>query len=278
MEIIKKDLIVELIKKFSETTHGSSSYDKDSCYVMGESYEFAPFSYLSKKLPAMENIEQLFKIGYIYSSYNFVEVSSFSEWFEQQFSKKLTLKASKKISILYIPDQITIFNSVEQINRGYDRLREEFILLNSKNLPVQLGEWYAKCIFGLVQIKSSSQRSFDFMKQGKTIEVKVHWADKSSPKGVKLKKSAVEISNWVVIMYIAQNLMIRDICFLDSEFIKRKFFSKGHTMFLKDIDVHSYFFSKSCKHFDKISNRSALMRFASPNLAMKLDGRFEDND
>ena len=62
---------------------------------------------------------------------------------------------------------------------------------------------------------------------GKRIEVKVHWNDQSSPKGVKIKKSLVELSDYCVIIYLAANLMIREICFLDSEFVLRKFADKG---------------------------------------------------
>ena len=67
--------------------------------------------------------------------------------------------------------------------------------------------------------------------------------------------------------------MLRDICFLDSDFIERKFTGKGHTVFLKDPEVSQYFFSKSAKHFDKVINKMALMKFATPNFAMKLDDR-----
>ena len=62
--------------------------------------------------------------------------------------------------------------------------------MNGKNLPVQLGEWYAKAVLGLYQKKSSSQRGFDFFTdEGKKVEVTIHWQDQTSPKGVKLKKS-----------------------------------------------------------------------------------------
>ncbi|MEX0797950.1 MAG: hypothetical protein WD025_00805, partial [Bacteriovoracaceae bacterium] len=133
-------------------------------------------------------------------------------------------------------------------------------------------EWYAKSIFGLQQRKSASQRGFDFYMEGdKKTEVQVHWQDITSPKGVKLKKSLVEMSDYVVIMYIAKNFMIRDILLLDSSFVIRKFGGKGHTLFLKDQDVSGYFFSKSDKHYSKIVNKTALLKFATPKFAMKID-------
>ena len=64
--------------------------------------------------------------------------------------------------------------------------------------------------------------------------------------------------------------MIREICFLDSNFIMRKFSGKGHTIFLKDIDIIDYFLSKSNKHQNKVINKSALMKFATPTFAMRL--------
>ncbi len=72
-------------------------------------------------------------------------------------------------------------------------------------------------------------------------------------------------------MYVAKNFMIRDILFLDSDFIIRKFAGKGHTIFLKDSDVISYFFSKSNKHYGKIVNKPSLLKFSTPNLAMSID-------
>ena len=71
-------------------------------------------------------------------------------------------------------------------------------------------------------------------------------------------------------MYVARNLMIRDVLMLDSDFVTRKFSSKGHTIFLKDQEISNYFFSKSGKQLEHVSNKSALMRFSNPNLAMKL--------
>jgi hypothetical protein len=164
-----------------------------------------------------------------------------------------------------------ILDQIGLVNKSYEILAAEQILLNGKNLPTQLGEWYAKCIFGLKQVKSTSQRGFDFvMGEGKRVEIQVEWSDASSPKGVKIKKTLVDLSDYCIIIYVAKNFMIREVCFLDSEYISRKFSNKGHTIFLKDSDVSSYFFSKSSKHFDKIINPITFLKYASPNLAMKL--------
>ena len=111
------------------------------------------------------------------------------------------------------------------------------------------------------------------MPDGKKVEVKVHRSDTSSIKGAKIKKSLVELSDYTIVMYVATNLRIRNVLLLDSEFVVRKFSSKGHNL-LKDVDVHGYFFTKSNKQFDKIINRSLLMKFATPNFAMKLDDMF----
>ena len=147
--------------------------------------------------------------------------------------------------------------------------------MNGKNLPVQLGEWYAKSIFGLRQVKSTSQRGFDFYIGDERAEVKVHWADHSSPKGVKVRKSMVQLSQYTIVMYVARNFMIREVCFLDSDFILRKFAGKGHTIFLKDSDVGQYFFSRSNKQSDKVVNQTALMKYASPTFAMNLTEFFQ---
>ncbi len=271
-----KDLFSK-IKEFSKETHGSSSYDKDELFVMGEQAdEFVPLKFLCKKTDSIRDIDDLLMDGFLYDSYELFNFPDYQKWYERQFGKKLTRVQSRKISILHLPDNKSIFDAISTINKGYDVLKCAKILLNSKNLPVQLGEWYAKCVFGLNQVKSTSQRGFDFQLNGKRVEIKVHWGDHSSPKGVKVKKSMVELSNYVITMYLANNFMIREICFLDSSFVIRKFAGKGHTIFLKDIDINSYFFSKSNKHADKVKNSSALLKYSSPTLAMKLAEYFSN--
>lgn len=276
-----KNLIEEVAKEFSAQSHGSSDYWKDTMFVRGEKDDqFVPLSYLQKKHPdRVKSLEQLQGEGYVYSSLDFLELKSFENWYQKLFNKKLTLRTKKAIGIIHLPDTKKIFEAVEIVNQVYQIMKDYKVLVNGKNLPIQLGEWYAKSIFGLKQIKSSSQRGFDFfMEDGKKVEVKIHWQDVTSPKGVKLKKSLVEMSDYTIIMYVAKNFMIRDILLLDSDFVMRKFAGKGHTVFLKDGDVAGYFFSKSDKHFDRIVNKKALLQFASPNLAMKLDEKFNPKD
>lgn len=270
-----KEIVYKLLEEFNKEAHGSSDYDKDDVYIMSDSTkEFVPFTFLKKKSDEINSVADLQGAGFIFSSSDFLDSFNFKEWFSTQFSKKLLLKDAKKIGILHLPDTRQIFNAVEMIDKSYEMLRAGFVLINGKNFPVQLGEWYAKCVFGLRQLKSTSQRGFDFvLNDGKKVEVKVHWNDSSSPKGVKVKKSLVELSDYTIVMYVSRNLMIRDVLLLDSDFVIRKFGEKGHTIFLKDGDVSSYFFSKSSKHFDKVVNKTSLMKFASPNLAMKMAER-----
>ena len=269
MDILKLN---EEIKVFSSTTHGSSDYDRDEYFVMGEQKtEFAPLKYLQKRLPELKDIYSLLKIGFVYDSFELSNNEAFQAWYEKQFSKKLLRRDARKISIVYVPNNKLILDQIGLVHKSYEILTQEQILLNGKNLPTQLGEWYAKCIFGLKQVKSTSQRGFDFiMEDGKRVEIQVEWSDVSSPKGVKIKKTLVDLSDYTIIIYVAKNFMIREVCFLDSEYVSRKFSNKGHTLFLKDSDVINYFFSKSSKHFDKVINPSTFLKYASPNLAMKL--------
>jgi hypothetical protein len=274
---VLKDNVYEIARKFSETTHGSSDYDKDTIFVMGENESlYVPLQYILKELPDLKSIDELKAEGFVYSSYDFLELGEFDQWYQRQFNRRLSSKLMKNIGILHLPDQKAIFDTVEVVHQTFQILKDHKVLMNGKNLPIQLGEWYSKTIFGLHQIKSSSQRGFDFKTEnGSTVEVKVHWHDLTSPKGVKIKKSLAELSDYCIIMYISRNFTIRDILFLDSEFILRKFDTKGHTIFLKDQDVSSYFFSKSDKHLDKVVNKTALLKFASPNLAMRLEDKFK---
>ena len=275
-----KDLIIEEARDFSSQPHGSSELWKDEFFVQGENESsFVPFSIIQKNHESIKTIEDLQKEGYVYSSLDFLELKSFESWYEKQFNKKLSQKNKKLIGVIHLPDKEDIFKAVEIVNQVYQIMKDHKVLVNGKNLPIQLGEWYAKTILGLRQIKSSSQRGFDFYSnEGKKVEVKIHWQDATSPKGVKVKKSLVDMSDYTIIMYVAKNFMVRDILLLDSDFVIRKFGGKGHTIFLKDSDVGGYFFSRSDKHYEKIANKKALLQFASPKLAMKIDEKLSSKE
>lgn len=273
MDLLK--LVFQETHEFSSEVHGSSNYDQDHFFVRGDVRgEYSPLSYLIKKIDTISSVDDLLKNGFVCDSYDLMGDDQFAPWFEKQFTKKIKRAAIKKIHILHYPDNKTVFDAIEKVNENYEILRKSQILLNGKNLPVQLGEWYTKCIFGLQQRRSTSQRGFDFYIKESRIEVKIHWKDQSSPKGVKLRKSLVELSDFCIVMYLARNFMIREICLLDSDFVIRKFAGKGHTIFLKDSDVSPYFFSKSDKHLDKVVNSSALLKYASPTLAVKIAEKF----
>ncbi len=266
------------IAEFSKTTHGSSTFDKDLFFIQGlNSKEFAPLKFISKRFENIKHPKDLLKAGFVLNSYDLSMDDQFSAWFEKQFSKKLLRNIGKNISILSKPNENSILRGVEEVDRCYSILRQNQVILNGKNFPTQLGEWYAKCIFGLKQIKSTSQRGFDFDLEGKRTEVKVHWSDLSSPKGVKIKKSMIELAEYCIIIYISKNFMIREVCFLDSNFVIRKFFEKGHTVFLKDQDLGQYFFGKSNYNMDKVVNSNALLKFASPSFAVKIAENFKSH-
>lgn len=271
------DLLNE-IEIFSSQNNGNSDYYKENVYVSGEKDGlFAPLSYLLKKVDGFSDSKDLMKDGYVHDSFDlFTGNQHLLNWYESNFSRKLKRTVAKNFTVLHLPNNKAIFDAIETVNKCYEVLTNEQIIINGKKLPVQLGEWYAKCIFGLTQRKSTSQRGFDFYIDDKRVEVKIHWGDHSSPKGVKVRKSLVELSDYCVVVYVARNFMIREICFLDSEFIMRKFSGKGHTIFLKDNEISQYFFSNSEKHTSKVVNRSALMKYSSPTLAMKIADRFTD--
>jgi hypothetical protein len=272
-----KNVINEFANDFSSQSQGSSDYWKEVSFVRGEDDSvFVPLEFLQKKDEKIVDIPYLQSIGYVVSSLSYLDLRSFDDWFKKTFNRKLTAKERKNINIVHLPDSKKIFEAVEIVDQVYQILKDHKVLVNGKNLPVQLGEWYAKTILGLHQRKSSSQRGFDFYTgDDKKVEVQIHWQDVTSPKGVKLKRSLVEMSDYTVVMYVAKNFMVRDILLLDSDFVIRKFAGKGHTIFLKDNDIQTYFFSRSNKHYEKIKNKTAMMQFSSPGLAMKIDERTE---
>ena len=172
-----KEKVFELAQKFSGSTHGSSDYDKDIVYVRGRhDNEYVPLNFLQKEISDIDHINKLKSEGFVFSSYDFLEINEFDQWYLNQFNKRLSSKIMKNIGILHFPDQKAIFDTVEVVHQTFQILKEHKVLMNGKNLPIQLGEWYSKIIFGLHQIKSSSQRGFDFkMENGKVVEVKVHF-------------------------------------------------------------------------------------------------------
>lgn len=275
---MKLEVLYQLIEDFSKETHGSSDYYKEEIFVKGKSEgEFIPLKHLVKKTENVSGIDQLYKLGFVCDSYELYEEEDFIKWYEKQFGRKLKRTHAKKIFIVYDPDDKAIFDAVEQVHNAFEVLRFQKVLMNNKNLPVQLGEWYAKSIFGLKQKKSSSQRGFDFYLDGKRTEIKVEWGNLTSPKGAKIRKSLADLSDYCIVMYLARNFMIREICFLDSDFVLRKFAGKGHTIFLKDSDVSQYFFTSSSKHMNKVKNSSSLLKYSSPTFAMKIAENFSSN-
>lgn len=273
---MKKE-IDEFAKNFTSKTQGSSDYWKDNIYIVGSTEsEFIPYSFVEKKLDSIKDVKGLQAEGYAVSSLTYLELDDFDDWYHKVFNRKLTQKLKKEIEIIHFPDSKKIFEAVEIVDQVYKILKDHKVIVNGKNLPIQLGEWYAKSILGLYQQKSSSQRGFDFFtSDGKKVEVKTHWMDATSPKGVKLKKSLIEMSDFTVIMYVSKNFMIREMLLLDSDFVIRKFSAKGHTIFLKDSEIASYFFSRSSKHYDKIVSRPMLMKFATPKLAVQIDDNYQ---
>ncbi len=274
---MKAEELYREVAKFSKETHGATDLYKESVFIVGKKEnEFGPIHYILKKVDELANIEDLMKMGFVYNSFELLENTHFKSWFEKQFSRKLTRVKAKEIFLVRAQKSKKIFDAISKIDQCYQLLKDEKILLNGKNLPVQLGEWYAKSIFGLTQKKSASQRGFDFFFSEKRVEVKVYWSDTPSPKGVKVRKTMLELSELTIVIYISKNFMIREVCLLDSSFVLRKFSGKGHTVFLKDSNIAGYFFTKSSKHFDKVRNPSALLKYSTPKFAMNLSERLPE--
>jgi len=270
------ELVLKEIEEFSSTTHGSSDYDTETCFVVSKNRkDMAPLRYLKKKFPEIEGAEILLRLGMCIEVFDFVEDQNFVNWYEKQFGKKLLKPHAKKVQLLVIYEDQAVLTDLGKIHDGYETLRHHLIMMNGKNMPTQFGEWLAKGVFGLAQKKSTSQRGFDFVLGDKRVEIKVHHGSQSSPKGVKLKKSLIELSDFCIVIYLTDDFKIRELCFLDSEYVSRKFSGKGHTIFLKDSDVGQYIFSRSNKHYDKVLNGHLLLKYSTAQMAVKLSEHFK---
>lgn len=266
-----KEKLKKYIADYNIKKHGSSDHFNHEIFVVDEEL-FAPLDLFLKKEKL--TINEILQLGYTHSSIEVFPNLKFEKWYRNQFSKEISPLIRKKIAIYYIPKQTDVFQAVEKISECYKVFREHHVLINRKKLPVQLGEWYAKIIFGLEQNKSTSQRGFDFYLDGQRVEVQVSWGDKSNPKGIKFRKSLVDMSKFCILIFLSDNLMVRDICFLDSEFVIRKYSSKGHFIFLKEAEIKQYNFSQSNKQKERVKNSGAMFRFAGPIFAMKASELF----
>ena len=270
-----KNKLEKYIDDYNNKKHGNSEHFNQTLYIQknnGNCETYAPINGFLKSEKI--DLNSILNLGYTHSSLDVFPSSSFEIWYKNQYSKPIGPVLKSKISIYYVPNQIEIFKAVEKISECYKVFREHHVLINRKKLPVQLGEWYAKIIFGLEQNKSTSQRGFDFYLDGQRVEVQVSWGDKSNPKGIKFRKSLVDMSKFCILIFLSDNLMVRDICFLDSEFVIRKYSSKGHFIFLKEAEIKQYNFSQSNKQKERVKNSGAMFRFAGPIFAMKASELF----
>ena len=137
------DTVFAAIDEFSQEQHGSSNYGKDEIYVKGkDDGKYAPLSFLIKKIDSVNHFRDLLKKGFIFSSYDLEDDVQFFDWYKHQFSKKVPACIKRKASILYQADHKEIFNSIEVVHDCYNLLRQHKIVINNKNLPTQIGEWY----------------------------------------------------------------------------------------------------------------------------------------
>jgi|GEM_PF-426746 len=273
----QQSLLVPLfqeIKKFSQESHRTGNYYQETVFVQGDHEGwFAPFSYLKKNISEASSLKVLQQSGFVINSLDLTEEEEFCQWYEFQFGNKIKISHKKNVFILSASEDHLILKAIRDVHVLFDLLKKQNILLNSKNLPTQLGEWYAKKIFGLTQRKSLSQRGFDFFLEEKRVEIKVTWGEMTSPKGIKLKKTLLQLSDFTILLFLANDFFIRELCFLDSEFLLRKFDTKGHTLFLKDRDIAPYFLSRSSFNQERVVDYNSLLKFSRPLLALKLSER-----
>ena len=66
------ELMVKGVDLFNEGSHGSSDYYKDHVYVMKKKGEYAPLSFMNKKVEGFDESSLLSK-GFIYDALELVE-------------------------------------------------------------------------------------------------------------------------------------------------------------------------------------------------------------
>jgi hypothetical protein len=125
--------LYDLIESFSKETHGSTDYHKEVVFVKGRCPgEYAPFKFLSKKLEWLTSGDQLINKGFVYEAHDLTAFEDFESYYEKQFARKLARSQAKEINYILMPDNKSIFDSVESIDKNYKVLRDAHIILNGK--------------------------------------------------------------------------------------------------------------------------------------------------
>ena len=113
---LNSELVLEQISEFCKEPHGSTNYGKDDVYVQGKSTdEFAPLSFLVKKIEGLEKERDLLKSGFIYNSYDVDEDPKFATWYKGQFAKNMPSSLKKKSVVLYIPEHKNILDCIQVV-------------------------------------------------------------------------------------------------------------------------------------------------------------------
>ena len=222
---------------------------------------YAPVRFLS----CHEDWCELLKIGYVCESHSLERFGDFKAWFEERYHRPM-----EGVSLLTIPDDSMVHRATELLMQAHEMLLDGSIVHSKKDIPLQIGEWYAKSIFGLTQCQSYCERGFKFYRRNFIVEVKVVWGE-IPVRGVKVEKRRVEKSKYCLIVYLADNLKIQDICILDSSFVMKKWSNKGEFFFLRDEQISQYFFSRSTLHKNAIQNVSRLLKFSAPDFAERIE-------
>ena len=113
------------IEVFSKEQHGSTNYYKEEVFVKGQSDGlYAPLKYLDKKSESAVSRTFLYKEGFVCDAYDLYDREDFCKWYEGQFSRKLKRSDAKRINIIYMPDNKSIFDAIELVNKCYEILRD----------------------------------------------------------------------------------------------------------------------------------------------------------
>ncbi|MEX0799549.1 MAG: hypothetical protein WD025_08890, partial [Bacteriovoracaceae bacterium] len=121
--------IYEAAKEFSSQSHGSTDLFKERLFVRGANdEEFVPLVHLIKKIDGVNSKQDLFAMGFVCSSLDFLDLKSFDVWWQKQFNKKLLQRDKKDISVIHLPDTKKIFDAVEIVNQVYQILKDHKVL------------------------------------------------------------------------------------------------------------------------------------------------------
>ena len=91
------------------------------------------------------------------------------------------------------------------------RMLRELDVIRSERLVGELGEWFAEAVFGGQRAKSTSEKGFDILNQGRKVQVKNHAkGDGNNARWTEFKYQRGEFDDFIIIV-MSKELLLKEV-------------------------------------------------------------------